>query len=279
MKRSLLLIFALLLLGSAKAIPPQTEGLLLKKHKNVLKINLLPLYFKIYSLQYERTFLRNFSICLQAGYNAELRLDPYINRVLDTVSNANLIKVRSKVSLNELTISSNAYITPELRIYLSIRGAPNGFYIAPYLRFSSSTIHATFLYKDSNNAEIPITFKGKVSAMLPGAMFGYQQSFFKRIVIDFWLIGLQFGSTKASFDAYADYTKVDKQGFANFVQGNMKYGTATVNIDSNTHALLEYTGKLGSERVCVLVSDFRTPLRLKGKLISTAILIFQLTFS
>lgn len=243
MKSFLPIVFACLLCYTTMAIPPQAQGLTHKNHKNVLKINLLPIYFNIYSVQYERTFLRNFSIGVQAGYNDRLRLDPYINRVLDTVSNTNLIKVRSKVSLTELVTSSNMCLTPELRIYLSLKGAPNGFYIAPYYRFSSSKVDATFLYKDSNNTEVPITFKGTVGGMLPGAMLGFQKSFFKRFVIDFWLIGLQFGSTTAKFDAYADYDKIDKQGFINYVQANLKFGTATVTIDSDKHAHVDYTGK------------------------------------
>ena len=163
MKRILLLVFTIIFLIQLHADPPQITGLIGKDLKNLLKINLPVLYFKTYSLQYERSFLRNFSACLQTVFNSKLILDPYLNKILDNVPDPKLQKVRAKVSLSELYTTNNTYFTPEIRIYLSIKGSPQGIYLAPYLRFSSSTVHATFLYKDSNNTDIPMVFKGKLN--------------------------------------------------------------------------------------------------------------------
>lgn len=244
---TLCLMLSLLILTNAT--PPQALKLMKGNPKNVLKMNLIPIAFKTYSFQYEHSFMRNLSLCLQVGYNSEMRLGTYINRILDTVSNDKLNAVRAKFSLTELSTTANTYITPEIRIYLSRKGAPNGFYLAPYYRFTTSKVHATFNYKDSNNVDIPIVFTGNLNSVRPGVMVGYQKSFLKRLVVDFWLGGVQFGSSKASFDATSDFTKVDKEGVVQFVEDNFKYGNATVTIDSDTHAKLEYTGKTNGFRV------------------------------
>ncbi len=243
MKRSLILIFAFFYFIVSDATPPQVTGLHGKDLKNALKLNLPPFFFKTYSLQYERSMLRNFSACVQAGYNSQLHLGSYINQVMNNVPNKQLEKIRAKVSLTELYTTSNMYFTPELRLYISRKGSPHGLYIAPYLRFSSSRVYATFIYKDSNSAAIPIVFTGSLRSTHPGVMLGYQRSIFKRFVIDVWLAGLQFGSSKASFDANADFGKIDKQGFTDFVQDNFKYGDVTVTVDSDAHAKIDYSGK------------------------------------
>lgn len=249
MRSFITLCFLIFLFIGVNANPPQALGLMKGNPKNVLKMNLIPIAFKTYSFQYEHSFMRNLSMCLQVGYNSEMRLGTYINRILDTVSNDKLNAVRAKFSLTELSTTGNTYITPEIRIYLSRKGAPNGFYLAPYYRFTTSKVHATFNYKDSNNVDIPIVFTGNLNSVRPGVMVGYQKSFLKRLVVDFWLGGVQFGSSKASFDATSDFTKVDKEGVVQFVEDNFKYGNATVTIDSDTHAKLDYTGKTNGFRV------------------------------
>ncbi len=231
-----------------EAAPPQALGLVKGDPKNVLKINVVPLILKTYSFQYERIVFRNFSFCVQAGYNSEMRLGTYINRVLDTITNSNLIAARAKVSLTELSTSGNVYFTPEIRLYLSRKGAPNGFYIAPYLRFSTTNIHATLIYKDSMSAAMPIIFTGHMRSVHPGVLLGYQKSFLRRFVIDFWFGGIQFGRSKAVFNAEADFTKVDQQGLVSFVEDNIKLGTSTLAI-TNNNAQMQYTGNSSGFRV------------------------------
>lgn len=253
MNRFLFLLFSLVEFSSIVARTPINSGKSDGDPKNSLKINLLPLFFQTYSVQYERRLLKNISFCVQGAYNSQMRLGTFINRVLDTVSDERLNIIRAKVSLSELSTTNSIYLTPEFRLYISRHGVPNGFYLAPYLRFSSTTVHAIFTYKDSSLSEIPILFTGQLSGIHPGVMFGYQKSFLKRIVVDFWFGGVQFGSSKASFDAYADFKKVDKQGLINFVQNNFKYGTSTLTIDSDEHALIQYLGKSSGFRIGLCV--------------------------
>ncbi len=253
MKPSTTLLFLILFFLASEATPPQPLGLIRADPKNVLKINLVPLLFKTYSIQYERTIFRNFSIGVQGGYNSELRLGTYINKVLDTVSNARLMAVRAKVTMTELSTSGNVYFTPEIRLYLSRKGAPNGFYIAPYLRFSTTNVNSTLIYKDSNNNNIPILFTGRMTSIHPGVLLGYQKSILKRLVVDFWLGGIQFGSSKATFDAEADFKKLDQQGFIDFVHDNFKYGSSTLTIANDAHAQMQYTGKSSGFRIGLCV--------------------------
>lgn len=73
-------------------------------------------------MQYERIMFKRFSLCLQAGYNKELRLGTYINRILDTVpATFRLQRSRARISLSELSTSGNMYVTPEVRIYLAVK--------------------------------------------------------------------------------------------------------------------------------------------------------------
>ena len=220
--------------------------------KHVLKINVPPLLFNVYSVQYEHPFLRNFSWCVQAGYSNGLSLGTYINRVMDSKQNILLDKIKSNMNLKELYTTQSLYLTPEVRVYISRKGAPKGFYLAPYLRLSRSMMNAKFIYKDSNNVEKSILFSGHINGFNPGIMVGYQKVLLRHIVIDFWFGGVQFGSSTATLTANGDYTGVEKQGVTDFIQNNMKYGSATANFN-NSNASIDYKGKSASYRLGLCV--------------------------
>ncbi len=239
MKKILFLLFAALVSLSSQAF---------NRPKHVLKLNVPPLLFHVYSAQYEHPFLRNFSWCVQAGYSNGLSLGTYIDRVMDSKQNILLDKIRSNMNLKELYTTQSLYLTPEVRVYISRKGSPNGFYLAPYLRLSRSNINAKFLYKDSNNVEKSILFTGHLNGFNPGVMVGYQKVLLRHIVIDFWFGGVQFGSSTATLTANGDYTGVEKQGVTDFIQNNMKYGTATASFN-NSNASIDYKGKSATYRL------------------------------
>jgi len=210
--------------------------------KNVIKINLAPVFLKTISLQYERTFLRNFSLCLQFGQSGDMSMGVFMNRYLDSRQNETLEKIRSTITMKKLYTSGSTYITPELRLYLSLRGAPKGVYIAPYYRIATTKLHAEFMYQDSNSVSQPVNFEGRLNGFYPGVMLGYQKTLLRFITMDVWLGGVQWGSSKATLEATGDFHTINKQGVRDFLQDNVKDGSADVTIEDNK-ITANYNGK------------------------------------
>ncbi len=96
-------------------------------------------------------------------------------------------------------------ITPEYRYYLSDKGAINGFYLGPYLRYQNYTLKTgqiTEFYDNNGNLlTTPRTYEPKAtfSSFGGGLVVGYQAIFKERISLDAF-IGPGFNSSSVKVD-------------------------------------------------------------------------------
>lgn len=90
------------------------------ERKNVIKVNYLSPIVSTASLFYERVVGKNTSVQLGLAYTG------------------------AKIGAGDAKTSINGfYITPEFRYYASKKGAPTGFFVAPYLRYQNLSLKAT----------------------------------------------------------------------------------------------------------------------------------------
>lgn len=90
------------------------------ERKNVIKVNYLSPIVSTASLFYERVVGKNTSVQLGLAYTG------------------------AKVGAGDAKTSINGfYITPEFRYYASKKGAPTGFFVAPYLRYQNLSLKVT----------------------------------------------------------------------------------------------------------------------------------------
>jgi Protein of unknown function (DUF3575) len=161
--RKIQLLAVMILLGASQAAFAQ---------KSALKINLLSPVARTLNLAFEQTISENSSLQLGFYY---------------TGAKASDVKLRGYG------------ITPEFRYYLSSTPAPAGFYIAPFLRYSSYTLSAP----DGNGQ----TDEATLSNFGGGLVVGKQWLFKERVTLDMFIgprylsgdVKVKAGSSQDSF--------------------------------------------------------------------------------
>jgi hypothetical protein len=237
--------FALILFcTSFTAFSKDRPGALLKKaedlslmHRKVLsteensglhgaiKLNIFPLLLKNISLQAEIGINKNASGCLGFSIIGQRNIPGFLTPSIFT--NAKL---------------SGWSITPEFRWYPG-EGQdgqpPQGFYIAPYFRYSKYTLTGDFNYDYSNLIIIRANVKGTYSGKGIGAMLGYQWVVNNHFSIDWWIAGGHVGSGKVEvavtdpiIGTLLDY---DKTLLISYLLLN--YSGEAINIPGNTITL------------------------------------------
>ena len=223
MKRSFLFFAALVFVCNISAFAQQTDVSTAtetygpsvpkgnKPAKNFLKVNLLNIAIRNYSFQYERALSKRFSIAL--GY----RLMPEGGiPLLSTIENAAGIKEEDvKDALRDVKIKNMA-ITPELRLYVGKKGYGRGFYLAPFYRYAVYETGRLPIKVDDDKKTINLS--GKLTTNTFGLQLGAQWMLSKRISLDWWIIGPQFGTHKSEFTGAQDeeFTESEQQDIDNF---------------------------------------------------------------
>jgi len=120
------------------------EKLALQDKNNIIEVNLGSLLFKELCLSYERVVGEKQSI--------KINIPIYFKRDINTIGSAynfnNFLIVTqdgetiTKNDFNDLAYISGIGISPEYRFYLTNKGAPRGFYLAPQLSFRTFTAKA-----------------------------------------------------------------------------------------------------------------------------------------
>ncbi|MCK9421523.1 MAG: DUF3575 domain-containing protein [Bacteroidales bacterium] len=148
-------------------------------HKNIIKFNPTPILLwstRNLTFSYERILSPRQSVSVEVGY---LELPRLFN---DTIAHLVNITSRQKYGLN-ISLEYRFYLTQ-----LNRRPIPAGLYIGPYLTF--------YGYKFKNGLDILYTsadkdgmFQGNFWAFNLGFELGYQFVFWKRITLDFVMVG------------------------------------------------------------------------------------------
>lgn len=188
--------FVFLALISSLPLMSQTiEG------KNMGKVNLSAFAFKGFNLQYERQVSPKVTVAL--GYNmiptSTIAFKSYIKKQFYN-PDMNIADYRLGTSI----------FTPEVRYYFGKKGAFHGFYLAPYVRFSSYKIEGPIAYSNSDGAKQNANFEGKLNSITGGLMTGSSWQLSDRFYLDWWIAGAAFGGERGNFTAATPLTQSDQ---------------------------------------------------------------------
>jgi len=175
--------------------------------KNIIKLNLPSLALKHYMVQYERVINNRQSFAISVGYSPSVDL-PFKGTLMDQFSDNEDAK-----NAIESTRFDKITITPEYRFYLSKKGAPSGFYIAPFARYTTMTIEQDYKFTPGSGIEHTAHLSGKFSGIGGGVMVGAQWLLGKNVTLDWWIAGPFIGAMKADFhatDDMSDMSPADK---------------------------------------------------------------------
>jgi len=188
MKKSILLVLICTVFTLTEIIAQD-----ITEHKNVVNLGLGGLALGNVSLNYERTFSDSRAASLTAGFLVPRNLPSFI---YDNLSDEDNWDADNKLS--------GFFIMPEYRFYPSYKIAPEGFYIAPFLRLNHYTLDIGGDFDD-----ITANIKGKIVGVGGGVQFGMHWIIKERISIDFYLAGLGFFYNSISLRFESDDPDVD----------------------------------------------------------------------
>lgn len=167
---------------------------LLPAKKNLIKVNLTSIILKDYTIQYERVLTKKTSLALAFAVAPNTALpfkQTLLNQFGDNDDARNII---------ESTKFQKYTATLEYRIYLSKKGAPAGFYLAPFARYSKMDMEQDFLFTPNDNHEHKAHMKGGFSGFGGGLLLGWQFPIGQHMTIDWWILGAFYGTkVKAEF--------------------------------------------------------------------------------
>ncbi|MBS1739743.1 MAG: DUF3575 domain-containing protein [Bacteroidetes bacterium] len=177
--------------------------------KNNIKLNLFGLALRNFSLQYERglnpkisaslgvRFMPKGSVPFQGSLRNSVKNDPADsnNAGLDFVNNAQI---------------SSWAITPEFRYYFG-KQPLNGFYVAPFLRIGGYGIDWDYKFERNNGTVKPVHLMGRSTAFSGGILLGAQWHIGKHVLLDWWILGPQYGSYNVKLDASGDFSDLSQQ--------------------------------------------------------------------
>lgn len=173
--------------------------------KNVVKINLPALLFKNISVEYERQIGKKTSV------SVNVHTIPFSS--LPFQSTFNDIGNTSDINYDQFKLGSFG-VVPELRFYLSKKGALHGFYIGPFVSYSSYKMNLPVSYTSGTASKTGI-FDGKLNTFTGGIQFGSQFSLGKNIVLDWWIFGPNYGSASGTLTLSATLTAQEQTDLRN----------------------------------------------------------------
>jgi len=215
--------------------------------KNVVKLNLMPLFWKTISVQYEYAFHKNMSGALGFYY--------FVKRPLPQI----FAPPADKPDGWKNPYIAGWAITPEFRFYPGAKTenqAPHGFYIAPYFRYVSYSLIADYydIGVDANNIPYNNQFamRATYSGFAGGLMIGSQWILNKNFSIDWWIFGGGAGPSKLTIAVETvagnvNLSTQDQEDLKVDIQNNIgslgKYGSGSLNIETSpTTAKIQVKG-------------------------------------
>lgn len=173
------------------------------QQKNMIKLNLPALALKNITVQYERAVAKKVSV---AG---TLRLMPKGSIPLKSTFINLADDPDTERQINNLSIGNFAFM-PELRYYFSKKGAFNGFYLGLFGNFASYNADVAIEYDDNGNTET-IPMSGKITGTTVGLMIGTQFRLSKRLNLDWWILGPNYGSSKGTLTGTKTMNAIEQQ--------------------------------------------------------------------
>lgn len=207
---------------------------------NIIKYNLSGLAVKYHALQFERVLNPKQSFALTVGFSPSNSL-PFKDRLIELYGD----DAQARTAI-ESTNFEKFTLTTEYRLYLSGK-APQGFYLAPFLRYSNMQMSQQYSFVDSDNtAHNPVisgSFKGFGGGMLAGAQWALGKS----VVLDLWLAGPFIGTQKASFNGVNDRAIINTAGLKADIESvdiplwNLSANVTNQNIGGSNKGVIDVT--------------------------------------
>ncbi len=139
---------------------------------NSIKIGFSDALLGHYNLNYERNLGRNNSVQFKLGY-LKPTTSPFISEETITPGAYNLIEVNGGISTSV-----------EYRFYISQKRSPEGFYIAPYLRYFNQAVDYT---DEIENYQFNVD--SRLNTIGIGGQLGYQWVFNEIFSVDLYFFG------------------------------------------------------------------------------------------
>jgi hypothetical protein len=197
MKKGIFFVLLCVILTLSSAIAQNVT-----EPKNVVNLGLGGLALGNVSLNYERTFSDSRAASLTAGLLIPRKLPSLI---YDNISDEDNWDTDNKLS--------GFFIMPEYRFYPSYKIAPEGFYIAPFLRFNYYTLDISGDFDD-----VTADIKGKFTGFGGGVQFGMHWVIKERVSIDFYMAGIGLYYDNFSLRFESDDPDVDYDELGNDVE-------------------------------------------------------------
>ncbi len=215
--------------------------------KNAVKVNVSAFAFKGFGLQYERQIGRKITVAL--GYSkipeGNIAFQSAIKNLIDDPD----------VNVGDFKLGTSI-ITPEIRFYLSKKGAFHGFYLAPYGRFSGYTMQVPVNYS-STNADRTAVFSGKINNSTFGLLLGSQFKPGGKLYLDWWIIGAGIGSASGNLVAATPLSPTEQNELKNELD-NLDVPFTTIKSQVNNNgATVTTTGSMAGIRGLGLNLSFR----------------------
>ncbi len=217
----------------------EKETVAVIEKKNVFKINLSALAFKNISLQYETKIGRKSSIALN------IHTIPFgdlpFQSIFDNIVN-NVDVQYDKIKLGSFGV------VPELRFYVGKKAGLRGFYIGPFVNYSNYKVNLPIQYNNSTKTEI---FNGNLKAITGGFQLGTQFRLGKNMVLDWWIIGPNYGSENGNLSFAGALTppeQLDLQRKLEKLKNDAPFNTIKSYTVSSTGASIVAKGPWGGLR-------------------------------
>lgn len=238
MKKTVLLFLPILL--STTILHAQTisdnddSNSTLHEQKNVIKLNLFALALKSVTVEYERRISRKTTVAL------DLRVMPKSTLPFKSSFESSISDSTTKSQLDNFK-TGNFAIMPQIRFYLSRRGAYHGFYIAPFFSYAHYTADVPYNYTD-NGVDKTIPLAGTVNTVTGGIMFGAQWALGKTVYLDWWIFGPHYGGSSGSLVGRQSLSSSEQQALqSDFNSLDIPIANTTSTVDANG-ATLNFSG-------------------------------------
>lgn len=175
--------------------------------KNLVKWNVPAVALKNYSFQYERAVGKKITVAMGIRYSPKSKppMAPTIEDLVDNEETWEMIKDFK---------TGNFALTPEVRFYMGKKGVFKGFYVAPYVRYSNYSVDVplnfTVEYAGQTRTAI-IPLNGDITALTGGLLFGAQWKLSKLMYLDWWILGLGYGSSSGNISGKRSLNPIEQQ--------------------------------------------------------------------
>jgi hypothetical protein len=182
---------------------------------NTVKWNLEALLYRNLSFQYERTMTDNIGLNVQFGYLLPKAVPKtFTDTSISGSSGQNFMVTGAK-------FKGGPQITPEFRYYFKGEGN-QGFYLGAYVRWAKYSMDMDANYrKDDVSPYKPYHWTGSLNLLHIGGIMGTQFHIGDHFTIDWWIAGLQFGSSKVKMNATGDFSGLSQQEFQDDISANL----------------------------------------------------------